>query len=125
MYYKAITMGDRKRASQILAAKSPKDAKALGRQIANFDDELWTLKREEIMAEGLRLKAQQHPLIKMTLLGTCGKVLVEASPYDLTWGIGCSKDDPRAASECDWPGQNLLGKAWTKVREILLLDMPQ
>ncbi len=120
MYHKALTMGDADSASRILRAKHPKDAKAMGREVRNWDERKWVQKREEIMFRGLLLKAQQHDEEMRSLLGTAGKVLAEASPHDAIWGIGCSRTDPRAASMDRWVGKNLLGNAWMKVREILL-----
>jgi hypothetical protein len=54
------------------------------------------------------------------LLSTAGTTLVEASPYDRKWGIGLSKDDPRAPYPDQWLGDNLLGQVLTEVRDELL-----
>ena len=41
MYSKAALFGDTLSASAVLAAPTPKDAKALGRLVLNFDQALW------------------------------------------------------------------------------------
>ena len=43
----------------------------------------------------------------------------EASPVDRIWGIGLSRDDPRAQSPVEWRGLNLLGFALMAVRQQL------
>ena len=40
---------------------------------------------------------------------------VEASPIDRIWGIGLHEDNELIKDETNWRGQNLLGKALTKV----------
>jgi len=118
MYHKAKAMGDEEAASATLRAESPKQAKAIGRRVARFDERRWEALREAIMVRGLTLKIGQHPMLRSALLSTREKVIVEASPYDSVWGIGCSEDDARALDETRWPGTNLLGKAWMRVREV-------
>ncbi len=116
MYHKAILMNDIDTANEILSAKTSNAAKALGRKVKNWDQPKWNNNCETIMYNGLMLKTMQHTNIHKSLLETGDKIIAEASPYDQIWGIGCSKDskDPE-----NWPGTNLLGKAWMKVRNIL------
>lgn len=123
MYHKALTMNDMHSAQLILDAKTPKDAKAIGRNIANWDEEKWVQAREDIMLRALSLKIKTHVALKYKLVQTCGKILAEASPYDTIWGIGCSKTDTRVNEQDLWPGQNLLGKTWMKVREMTLNEV--
>jgi ribA/ribD-fused uncharacterized protein len=52
-------------------------------------------------------------------MGTKGKTLVEASPYDKIWGIGRGEDDPKALSRDTWDGLNWLGEVCTQLREDL------
>ena len=53
------------------------------------------------------------------LVGTCDRVLVEASPRDRIWGIGMGADDPAAERPSEWRGQNLLGFALMQARAVL------
>ena len=122
MYSKAILMDDSDTASRILSAKTPYAAKKLGREVRNFNEDKWRLQRESIVHKGLTMKVDQHPDVKRQLIGTFGKVLAEASPYDTTWGIGLAASDERANNQEHWRGENLLGKIWMQVREKLLLS---
>lgn len=120
MHGKAVLFGDAEVAAQIIATAHPKQQKALGRKVKNFDDKVWKREREAIVLAGSRLKYTQNPELKELLLATAGTELVEASPYDRIWGIGLSAKDPRAQDPATWKGQNLLGKILTKLREELL-----
>ncbi len=41
MYGKAIFFGDHEKANEILHAQTPKEVKALGRQVSGFDQNAW------------------------------------------------------------------------------------
>lgn len=64
-------------------------------------------------------KFGQHPDLRQYLLATGTRVLVEASPLDMVWGIGLAASDERATSPELWPGLNLLGFALMEVRHRL------
>jgi len=119
MHGKAILFGDLDIARQILAAGHPKQHKALGRKVKNFDDAIWKAKRLEIVKAGSRAKFTQNEELRALLLGTKGTAMVEASPYDRIWGIGLAATDPRAQDPKTWRGQNLLGKILTELRDEL------
>lgn len=119
MVRKAELFGDAASAQLILSARTPKDAKALGRTVRGFSDELWLANRDEIVFTGNWHKFSQNPALKQVLLKTANAILVEASPVDAIWGIGLAEDHPKARQPADWPGLNLLGFALMKVREKL------
>ncbi len=73
----------------------------------------------DIVVAGNVGKFTAHPPMRDFLLGTGGKVLVEASPIDRVWGIGLAATDRRAATPSTWRGLNLLGFALMAVRERL------
>jgi ribA/ribD-fused uncharacterized protein len=98
----------------------PKTAKALGRTVKNFDDDLWKANARRLVTEGNLAKFEQNGELRAFLVGTGNLVLVEASPYDRIWGIGLMADDERAKNPATWQGQNLLGFALMDVRDKLV-----
>ncbi|MDN6268754.1 MAG: NADAR family protein [Tetragenococcus koreensis] len=120
MYQKAVLFKDIKKANSILKAETPKEAKNLGRNVENFDEETWDKNKYGIVVKGNTYKFNQNEDLKDFLVSTGHKELVEASPYDTIWGIGLKQDDPRAKYKQQWKGQNLLGKALMDVRKWTL-----
>jgi len=116
MYQKAMLFKDSVTALKILTASTPKEAKTLGRQVKNFDPDIWTKYRQAIVWKGNMLKFNQNPRLKNFLIQTGDTVLAEASPYDKIWGIGLRASDPQALTPCKWPGLNLLGETLMNVR---------
>lgn len=116
---KARLFGDTGIADRILLTPHPHAAKALGREVAGFDDEVWSRSRLELVVAGNLAKFGQDPRLRAYLLGTGTRVLVEASPQDAVWGIGVTAADDRAATPHTWPGLNLLGFALMEVRRRL------
>jgi ribA/ribD-fused uncharacterized protein len=120
MHGKALLFDDADSAAKILAADHPREHKALGRKVKNFDDAKWKRGREAIVLAGNRAKFTQNKELLELLLATQGTALVEASPYDKIWGIGLAATDPRAQDPKQWKGQNLLGKILTTLRDELV-----
>lgn len=104
---------------KILHCKSPKEAKAIGRAVLDFSEEIWNRNRERIVKNGNYLKFSQHQELKQFLLSTENRIIVEASPYDRIWGIGMKSDHPDAKNPINWKGINLLGFALMEVRDKL------
>ena len=98
---------------------SRREQKALGRKVRGFDLDTWKAKRESIVYVGCREKFAQHPGLRTLLLATAPTELVEASPYDLIWGVGLGEHHPDITDKSKWRGQNLLGQALMKVRDTL------
>jgi ribA/ribD-fused uncharacterized protein len=119
MAQKALLFGDIETQEKINKAKSPAEAKALGRQVRNFEEVIWSEKRFEIVVKGSLHKFSQHENLKEFLLNTKERVLVEASPVDRIWGIGLTADSDKAENPKRWNGLNLLGFALMEVRDIL------
>jgi ribA/ribD-fused uncharacterized protein len=119
MSEKARLFGDEDVRTQILKTGSPKTAKQLGRQISNFDEDVWQASRFQYVVEGNQQKFSQNRELGRFLLGTGNKVLVEASPVDRIWGIGLAADDEQAMNPERWRGLNLLGFALMEVRHRL------
>jgi ribA/ribD-fused uncharacterized protein len=117
---KARLFGDAESAAEILGARHPAEAKALGRRVRGFDEELWRRHRFALVVDGSVAKFGQDTVLREYLLGTGARVLVEASPVDGVWGAGLASDDPRATDPAHWPGLNLLGFALMEARTRLL-----
>lgn len=121
MHQKALVFGDHDTAQKIMLASTPKEQKALGRQIANFNDETWLKFRFPIVWQGNFLRFSQQAAQRRFLLDTSDKVIVEASPYDKIWGVGLPADHPDIIAPDKWPGLNLLGEVLMSVRETFKL----
>lgn len=119
----------------ILRAKAPQVAKKLGRQVKNYDDQVWSEHRYEAMLEALKFKFSSNETLSAKLLSTGDKRLYEASRHDAIWGIGLSvasvvkmfREDEvfRRTGDVDMEtqsrcfGKNLLGNALMEARAWL------
>ncbi|WNO10882.1 NADAR family protein [Teredinibacter sp. KSP-S5-2] len=121
MYKKALLFGDMETASKILSEPEPAVQQKLGREVKRFQSGLWNLNKIGIVWYGNYLKFSQHADLSSRLIDTGSKVLAEASPYDLVWGVGFSADDDLILDEKNWRGKNLLGKVLMSVRDAIKL----
>lgn len=120
MYKKAEVAGDTESMQAVMNTQMPNEQKAIGRRIKNYDDAKWAAVRYEIVKEAIRAKFTQHADLKEKLLASGNKHIVEASPYDVVWGIGMGEDHPDRFDESKWRGDNLLGKCIMDVRAELV-----
>jgi ribA/ribD-fused uncharacterized protein len=116
MAEKAALFGDQLIKAQVLHTPNPGAAKALGRQVRGFDENVWLQHRFSIVVRANRAKFAQNPEIGHFLKQTGTRVLVEASPIDRVWGIGLAQDDEKVNNPNQWQGLNLLGFALMEVR---------
>jgi ribA/ribD-fused uncharacterized protein len=121
MYSKALYFNDVKIAQKILKTSNPDEIKGFGRRVANFVPEDWLQVSYEYMVEANLLKFMQNPYIRTRLLETGDKILVEASPKDLLWGVGLSLYNPDIYKKEKWLGENKLGLVLMEVRETIKL----
>jgi ribA/ribD-fused uncharacterized protein len=118
MIQKAKLFKDDEIASQMAATTDPKIHKALGRKVRGYDGKIWDQQKLRIVEEGNWWKftsGERAEELKVLLLATGEKELVEASPFDRIWGVGFGEknaDENRKR----W-GQNLLGIALMNVRK--------
>jgi ribA/ribD-fused uncharacterized protein len=119
MAEKARHFGDTETLRKIMATTSPKEQKALGREVKGFDSGKWDQISRDVVYKGNLAKFSQNKDLLEKLLATSGTTLAEASPYDTKWGIGLSEDDPKALDRKTWQGKNWLGETLTKVRNDL------
>ena len=104
MMYRKALLFDPSVADAIIDAKTPGEAKQMGRRVKNFDREIWDKHADDIVERGNCLKFDQHDGLRRHLFDTGDKTMVEASPTDRIWGIGFSTEEA-ADHEKEW-GQN-------------------
>ena len=121
MAKKAEYFKDTEILEEILKAETPEKAKKLGRKVKNFDAKKWSEVCFEKMYEAVYAKFSQNSNLKELILSDEfeGKGFVEGSPFDAIWGVKMDWRNPDIDDECNWQGQNLLGKVLNKVREDL------
>ena len=102
---------------KILANPEPGAAKALGRKVTGFDQKIWNAAKFDLVVQGSIHKFCQNPDIGDFLMGTGGRILVEASPVDRIWGIGMDQNHPDIDNPALWKGENLLGFALMTARD--------
>ena len=119
MWEKAMTFEDHETANKILKTESPKDAKDLGRLVKGYNDKIWEEVRYDYMFDVCMQKFLQNDKLKEKLL-SCQN-FVEASPYDVIWGIGMGENEPGIENPKNWKGLNLLGQVLDEVRDSIIL----
>lgn len=102
-----------------VGARNPALAKAAGRTVRAFDDQIWERERFEIVVRGSVHKFSSTPELRAYLTNTGERVLVEASPRDKVWGIGMPARHENAENPRAWRGLNLLGFALMEARARL------
>ena len=116
MSEKALLFNDKQAYDKIMKATHPREIQKLGREIKNYNQEIWDKWKYEIVCNGNYLKfIYNFDLLKL-LLETGSKKFVEASPIDKIWGIGMDENHPDIEDETKWQGENLLGKALTETK---------
>ncbi len=119
MAHKALWFGDEESFKRILAEYNPIKIKKLGREVKEFDSELWDKIKYGVIVAANCLKFTQNKALGQYLYETRDKVLVEANPHDCVYGIGMSADDKDACCPRLWKGENLLGFALMFVRDYV------
>jgi len=119
MACKAAAMADREGLEGIVRASTPQTAKALGRMIENWNQDLWDHLVCSVAYEVMYQKFRKLPALQPALLGTGERFIVEATRADSIWGIGLDKGDPRIQRPSEWRGSNVLGWALAEVRAAL------
>lgn len=117
MLMKALLHNDIESAEKIMATSDVRKQKEFGRQVKNFNNNLWFANCRRLVYEANKYKFTQNYHLLSALLDTGNQYLVEASPYDTIWGIGLAADDPRAHDSKQWLGKNWLGEILTLLRE--------
>lgn len=121
MAEKARLFGDLEILQRIIEEPDQQSIKKLGRMVRNFNENVWLQHRHEIIKRGNIAKFSQNEGLKSYLLATGSRILVEASPYDVIYGVGLEEHSMEILNPHMWKGQNLLGFALMEVRDILRL----
>lgn len=119
MYAKAVVFGDEETSAKILNTYDPREQKALGRLVKNFDAAKWDIVCQDVMVPALVSKFEQDPYALEVIMSTGNAIIVEASPFDTIWGIGLSADHPDAQTPTKWRGKNYLGNVLMRARDEL------
>lgn len=119
MAEKARLFDDQIMLDNILNCRTPKEAKAYGRKVQNFQVEIWQKRCSEIVVTANLAKFSTNPAFADWLNATTPKVLVEASMWDKIWGIGMVASAAGSRDPKLWKGRNLLGFALMEVRDKL------
>jgi ribA/ribD-fused uncharacterized protein len=119
MAKKALLFEDVDSYNKIMNTKGPKEQKALGRKVKNFNKDKWETVCREVVYEANYAKFSQNSLMKKELLRSGKLEIVEASPEDKIWGIGMHESHPDINDKTKWQGTNWLGEAIMRVRETL------
>jgi hypothetical protein len=114
---KASTYSQKDIYDQIMRLNDPVAILKLGHSIKCDRDDLES-RAPELIHGGLRAKFEQNEQLKMKLLATSDKQIVESSPVDGFWVAAADFSDPKLLRK-EWTGQNQLGKLLMLVREEL------
>lgn len=106
-YFQAMKFPDNPEYQEkIRLAKSPGQAKTLGRTRAISIRPDWEQVKDDIMRQAVKAKFDTHPPLKTDLIETGSEELIEDAPTDYYWGAG------RTGT-----GKNRLGEILMETRE--------
>lgn len=119
MYRKACLFQDYVIADKIMSVENAAEIKRLGREVANYNDTIWSGMRQLIVYHGLMHKFRNNIKLRQMLCATGDALLAECAVKDRIWGIGLSMADEDRFDIGKWKGQNLLGFTLMEVRKEL------
>jgi len=107
-YFQARKFPGTEQERRIQKARTPGEAKRLGRTRSVRIRSDWESVKDDVMREAVLKKFETHKDIRKSLLLTGDEELIEKAPRDYYWGCGA-----------DGSGKNMLGKILMEVREQL------
>ena len=107
-YFQAMKFVGTGYEERVRRARTPKEAKRLGRNRSFTLRSDWEAVKVAIMKGAVLRKFETHQDIRQRLLATGERELVENAPSDYFWGCGA-----------DGSGKNMLGKILMEVRDAL------
>ena len=87
MAHKGSLFGHTTPHHRIMASPDPAKHKTRGRAVSGFGDGVWVRHRLSINRQANLSNFGLNPDLLRSLLGRDNKILAEASPYDIIWGI--------------------------------------
>ena len=117
---KAMLFGDADIISQVRQLRNPVQMKQRGKEIKGLNRDEWHVKAPALILPGLLAKFEQVNVCRAMLLATGDRLLVEASPHDLFWGVGIGLNDVRLWNRKYHRGHNMMGKLLMTVRDEIV-----
>ena len=108
-HMKSELFNDAEATSKILSAETPLECTMLSKDIANYNRDTWYESAKDLCCGGIIKKFAQNLNLKMKLLSTGLKTIIE-SCYDRLWGMGIPLHDERWAQKDMWSDQGILGE---------------
>lgn len=119
IYQKALTFKDEYRCKKILETYDSKQLALFEKDITNYDDKIFTGRKQIVLYLGNLAKFKQNPQLKQQLLDTEDSVIALCNKHDLINGIGYNREDSRIYKTKNWLGTNLHGFSLMEVRNTL------
>uniref|UniRef100_A0A6V2S337 NADAR domain-containing protein n=2 Tax=Emiliania huxleyi TaxID=2903 RepID=A0A6V2S337_EMIHU len=119
MLCKAAAMRDYASFDAIARARTPAEAKRLGRGVSPWDERLWTRVVCTVAHAIVLAKARGVPHFRAALLQTGRALIAEATSNDRHWGIGLDEGHASVQTPALWRGSNILGWALMEAREVI------
>lgn len=119
-YRKAVIFENTTLASMILETDDPIIQTQLGSLIKRCPPTAWMELAHKVFYDATYAKYEQNEELRIKLMETQGKLLVETTIYDSVWGNGMRHDDPESYDIDAWRGSNWGGYLLTEVREKFL-----
>ena len=118
---KASLFDDDQSEAKILNTQSPYEAKRIGNNIKNFNEQKWQSSAFDIAVRGVYEKFHQNTVLGDRLLAS-NKQIHESS-LDRYWGTGIHLKSSQALDVQNWHGEGLMSRILDAVREMLKNDL--
>ena len=125
MLCKAAAMADYSTYAKLLLVSTPEAAKALGRSVSEWHQDLWDHVVCAVALSVVSQKFRSLPALGAVLAATGGRIIAEMAANDLLWGTGHAAGHAERRGPESWDGLNLLGWALMTVRESLAAAWPE
>ena len=119
MLCKASLMRDYVTYDRILCSQTSQEAKALGRTVSPWDQDLWQRTVCRVAVEVVYAKFSLVTGLDQVLLSTGSRVIGEMTSRDANWGTGIDIAQPGSSEPSSWEGTNMLGWALMVARSYL------